>query len=783
VLQIAKKLFIVLGLVTTTFVIVETSNTNNDVELIEDTNSIVDDLIFHSSRYSHPDDLTIVDSDEFINITNRDEKMLENDNFALYLNEENLGIKVLNKDTNYVWNTAVDNALAGTFTGLLQSGIGFEYFNVEQNYNNPTNIGISDTQFRVESSVEDQTIKFDVNIDGTCQTRLCQRNYQFYLDGLITLDQMISEYGYSILDLGFSFEVSLTDEGIEFFMPVESIYEGDSDKIQLSSIIVFPGMGATYLDDIPGYMMVPDGVGALIRYEDNENRYVRPYQARYFGSDFGVGDNFSRLNQYRLSLPIFGAVHGVNQNAFVGMIESGSTMARLFAFPNGATNVNYNLIFNKFDFKQVYTQSFTTDRTSGALRVYESMDEDIKINFDFLENEQANYVGMAQAYQNSLIEDDILNPMNPQMSQIPIHLQYLMADSRARFIGKELIEMTDVNEVSTMYDFFMDNNLLNQRVSLLGWNDGGFSGHLPSDVDFEYRLGRNSLFYDLIDKIEEENELLLVNNYAIGSNNTYSLNYGRNVAEAIDRFKLERTCEICVYDKAYLLYPEFSYNRAMSDLENYQDIGVDVMFQSMGSILFSYFDDEIYSRKDALDIYQSIIEAYQDNAQYSQPNAYAFSGLESYYDMPLYNNQYSYFDDLVPVLPIVLSGYVEMFSSHLNFNSLDKQQLLMMIDFNIYPSYLLTQERPSKLAGTDLESFYSSEFDVWNQTIIEEYEWINQALMHVQGEEITSRDIPDEGIVVIGYSNGVEIVINYTNNTYIYDDQTVQPISYLVRGV
>ncbi|MDA3932089.1 MAG: DUF5696 domain-containing protein, partial [Tenericutes bacterium] len=722
-LQIAKKILIVLGLVSTTFVIVETSSPNNEVGLSQNTNLLIDDLIYQSSRYSHPDDLTVVNTDDYINITNKDEEILQNDQFILYLNEDNLGIKVLNKQTNYVWNTALDRAQAGTFTGLLESGIGFEYFNVEQNYNNPKNIGISDTEFRVETTIEDQTINFDVNIDGSCQTRDCNRYYPFYLQGLITLEQMIEEYEYSVLDLGFSFEITLTENGIEFYLPVESIYEGNPEQIQLSSIIVFPGMGATYLDDIPGYMMIPDGIGALIRYEDNEGKFVNPYQSRYFGSDYGVGTNVSSLNQYKLSLPIFGAVHGVNQNAFVGMIESGATIARLFAYPNGATNVNYNLIFNKFDLKQTYTQSFTTDRTGGALRVYESKDEDIRIRYDFLTNDQANYVGMAQAYQGTLAENNTIMPMNPQNTQIPLHLQYLMADSKSRFIGREIIEMTNVNDVNRMYDFFMDNNLTNQRVSLLGWNDGGYSGHLPSDVDFENKLGRNRLFLDLINKIEEKNEILLVNNYVIGSNNTYSLNYGRNVAEAIDRFKLGYSCDSCVYEDTYLLYPEFSYDRAMSDLGDYQDVGADVMFQSLGANLFSYFDDEINTRKSALDIYQSIIEAYQDNAQYVQPNAYAFLGMESYYNMPLYNNQYSYFDDLVPVLPIVMSGYVEMFSSYLNFNSLGKAQLLMLIDFNIYPSYLLTEERPSNLAGTDLESFYTSQFDVWNQTIIEEYEW------------------------------------------------------------
>lgn len=781
-LLIAKKVFIVLALATTTLVVVETSLPSQDRDVTPVENNIVDDLLFESSRYTHPDDLSIVDPDDYVSINRNDQEILENNEYKMYFNEENLGIKVLNKSTNYVWSTAVDNANAGTFTGLLESGIGFEYYSVQQNYNNPKNIGVTDTQFRIETTVEDQTLKVDLTIDGTCGTRLCSRYFDRYLAGEIPLDQMIEEYSYSVLNLGFSFEVTLTDQGIEFFMPVDSIVEGNPEEIVLSSVIVFPGLGATYLDDIPGYMMIPDGAGTLIRYEDNQRRFVSPYESRYYGSDFGLSTRISSLNQYRLSLPIFGAVHGVNQNGFLGMIESGASNARLIAFPNGATNVDYNLIYNKFDFKQTYTQSFTQDRSGGALRVYESQDQDILVRYDFLENEEANYVGMARKYQDVLVEDGIFDELNMGADQIPIHLQYLMADSRSRFIGREIVEMTNLDQLESMYDYFMMQGLEEQRVSLLGWNDGGYSGHLPSDVDFENKLGRNREFEALIEKIEAENELLLVNNYVIGSNNSDGLNYGQDVAEAVDRFKMELTCDTCVYKDTYLLYPEFSKNSAIDALNDYKDLGVEVLFQSLGSMLFTYFDGEIYTRKEAQDIYKEVIEAYQGYGEFLQPNDYAFLGIDAYYDMPLFNNQYAYFDDLVPVLPIVMSGYVEMYSQYMNFNSMGRSQLLRLIDFNIYPSYLLTDQRPSTLAGTDVEYFYTSEFEIWKETILEEYEWINDALSQVQGQQVVSRFVPDQGIVVVEYTNGVEILINYTNEPYLYDGSIIQALNYVVRG-
>ncbi|QLY39539.1 hypothetical protein HF295_01145 [Hujiaoplasma nucleasis] len=783
-LQIAKKIVIMLALASATVLVVQAASptyTSSSTDTIN--NPFTETLKYDSSRYSQPEDMGLVDIDEYVEITRRDEQVLENDQFIMYLNQNSLGIKVLNKSTNYVWSTAIDNASAGTFSALLSSGLGFEYFNLTQNFNNRQNIGLTDTEFTYEMTQVGNKIKFDLSIDGFCATRNCKRYYDQYLAGTKTLEEMIELYDYTQLGIGFSFEITLTETGIEFFMPVDSIVENDPEVIRFSSLIVFPGLGATEMDNIPGYMMIPDGVGALIRYEDNQGKYSSPFQARFYGPDFGASSSGSFLNNYRLSLPIYGAVHGVDQNAFIASIEEGVTNARLFAYPNGATNIDYNLIFTKYDFLQVYKQSFTTDGSVGANRLFETKSEDIKLRVDFLSDSEANYIGMANQYKNILIEDDILSNMQVSKDDIPIHLQYLMSDSKNRFIGKELIEMTSVEDVGSMYQYFMDAGLSNQRVSLLGWNEGGYSGHLPSEVDFEGKLGSNNDFIDLIELIKRDNELLLVNNYVIGSNQSDGLSYNNDVAEGINRFKLEFSMEDRVYSDTYLLYPQFTYERTMNDLNDYKELGVDVLFESMGSMLFSYYDDDLYTRYESLRFYKYIIDQYKGIGQYNQPNSYALKGMQSYYSTPLYNNQYGYYDDLVPILPTVLSGNIEMFSSHLNFNSLGKEELLKLIDFNIYPSFILTKERPSLLKGTDIEYIYSSQFEVWESSIISEYDFINGALSHVQGEMIVSRRVPSLGVVVVEYSNGVEIIINYTQNDIDYEGLTIQSLNYGLRGV
>ena len=85
-----------------------------------------------SSRYTHPDDLSIVDPAYYVEIDSRDDTLVSsNDKFELYINYDYLSFKILNKDTGYVWSTAIENPDAGSYSGILSSGIGIEYIMIE----------------------------------------------------------------------------------------------------------------------------------------------------------------------------------------------------------------------------------------------------------------------------------------------------------------------------------------------------------------------------------------------------------------------------------------------------------------------------------------------------------------------------------------------------------------------------------------------------------------------------------------------------------------------------
>jgi len=586
VANLLKKIFIILALSLLIFTVVKASEFKSEtIDYQFDNYDYIEQAKLASSRYTKPDDLSIVNPTNYVKITSHDDLIADNANYELYYNKDIISFKVLDKTTNYVWATAVDNPDAGTYTGLLSSGIGIEYILTDKDMFIEENIGIAETVFSAEEELTENGINLSLSLGGYCATRTCTRLYDAYLDGRYTLEEM-KEFGFTEINIGFDLQVTLTDSGI------------------------FPGLGATKMDYIPGYMVIPDGSGALIRYEDNQDKFNSPFEEYYFGKNYGLRDVSTSNANYNLTMPIYGAVHGVNQNAFIGIIEEGMLNARLLAYPNGAHNLDYNLIFPKFDFKQVYRQSFSSDGFGGALKYLNTSTSDIRVKFDFLKNQNANYVGIAGDYRDYLLElGDITR--QSQSGDISIFMNFLMSDNENSFLGNNLVKMSTVDQVKTMYDYFINQGLLKQSVGLMGWNEGGFSGKLPAKLNFENRLGSNKSYRSLINYISQDNRVLLLNDYIFASKDTSGISYRFDVAKGSNRFKMSIECDTCVHNEIYVLYPETSRDLAVSAYNDYVDENVEVLFMRLASILFSYYNSGNYNREDSYQYYLDVLEQYK----------------------------------------------------------------------------------------------------------------------------------------------------------------------------
>ena len=133
---------------------------------------------------------------------------------------------------------------------------------------------------------------------------------------------------------------------------------------------------------------------------------------------------------------------------------------------------------------------------------------------------------------------------------------------------------------------------------------------------------------------------------------------------------------------------------------------------------------------------------------------------------------------------MVLSGYKSFYSSPINLNFLGEKQLLQLVDYNICPSYLLTEKETTDLIDSPSSSYiYSSVYDVWEEDIINSYHKVIDVLKQVEGSCFIKREAISKQVFKNTYENGKCIVINYSSNPVTVDGREVQAMSSEVYSV
>ena len=166
----------------------------------------------------------------------------------------------------------------------------------------------------------------------------------------------------------------------------------------------------------------------------------------------------------------------------------------------------------------------------------------------------------------------------------------------------------------------------------------------------------------------------------------------------------------------------------------------------------------------------------------ANPNDYLLAYLVNYYDAPFQASGFLYETDSVPFLSILLSGHVQMFAPDVNFLSDYRLAALRMIEYNLYPSFIVTAAPAHRLRYTNFEHLLSTEYRLWEEIIVETYATVNGALGAVHGKEIIDHYYPAPGVARIAYAGGTVIYVNYGASAYDSGDGIVSAGGYLVTG-
>ena len=100
-----------------------------------------------------------------------------------------------------------------------------------------------------------------------------------------------------------------------------------------------------------------------------------------------------------------------------------------------------------------------------------------------------------------------------------------------------------------------------------------------------------------------------------------------------------------------------------------------------------------------------------------------------------------------------------------------------LVDYNVAPSYLLTEKDTMNLIDSPASNYiYSSVYDVWREDIINSYHKVIDVLNQVNGQLFLKREILANNVIKNTYENKC-IIINYSSNPYNYNGQEVAALS------
>jgi hypothetical protein len=609
------------------------------------------------------------------------------------------------------------------------------------------------------------------------------------------------------MDITVEMTIAFSDRGIRLAVRDEDIT--GTGKARLAALIIAQYLGASggerlyYNADSgrfdravrnacrPGYSLVPDGCGALIRFGEKSVPLTR-YQGSVFGEDRTQAEQYfsnetGSIPPLEPLMPVFGVCHGEGYNAFVAYAQSGCEYMQIIHVPDH--NITYyDRVYPRFVYNKLYYQAYNRKGDGYYAPLDEPNRFDLSICYEFLAGNgadggyRADYTGMARAYRDRLIETGALTPRSAQ-ADIPLRADIVMCDAEKNLFGLSNVVMTDLDGADRILSAILAQGV-RVNAGLLGFSDGGITASDIQNPRFVPAIGAEDAFHGLIARYAAMGtDVSLTDNYAV-------MNKARAPMDAAVKHlsgqyvtAFLQTDTVKPITQTYLLRAEPAV-RALKAMglrtPDMPSVGVDGLGYTLSSEFVRGGAD--VSVSDNLNLIREAFAALSGERLVNavRPNAYLWPYVSRFLDTPVFTSRYIIETDTVPFLQMVLNGCMELYAPYANFSFFSDADVLRMIDYNVYPAFLLT-DRPSYLLSQTCSSgFFSTEFSQFEDILVDIYKRMNDILGRVQGSGWIGREVPEDGVAVNLYENGLRIVINYRDTETVYEGRTIQPLSAVV---
>lgn len=588
--------------------------------------------------------------------------------------------------------------------------------------------------------------------------------------------------------VGITVPVKYTLENGAFYatVPIEEVK--DAGAHVLISVNVLPAFGAGNWDD-EGYVLVPDGSGALINFNNGQYRELgyNHYEAMVYGADMAIVESQRVTYTEDIRLPVFGLVK--DNNALYGVITKGDGAASITAM-SGNDRFGYNGVSSIFHYRVMQKQMNLFNKRDVNLVAEPAFAKgaQYQVRYETLSGKSANYIGIATAYREYLKSEKNLKQ---RKSEPKFHLDAVGAfEQPATFLGiipyTDTVPLTTYEQCQTILGTLKSKGVNQLSLRYLGWGNNGLENKkLPDEVDAisalggsdklaalqSYTSGNGIDFFPVVDLIT----------FTKNGNGVTARNAGiRTVFGKIayqPKYMLSTYVTVLESDITALLTPEkiqWAADRYMASLIEEKFSAVSL--STLGDYCYSnYYEDNEQYRYSFPERVEATLKPYADKMalSFEGGNAYVLPYASLITNVPIHSSGYDVFDEDVPFYQAVLHGWIPYTTESIPQAGNPEATYLAGVETGSELLYLGIYEQASALFDTEFDHFYGSTYTLWINQAVAQYKAYMPLLEQIHDQEITEHGKLDDGVYLTGYANGVQVVVNYNAEDVTVDGKTI----------
>lgn len=595
-------------------------------------------------------------------------------------------------------------------------------------------------------------------------------------------------------------EYRLEGDHLDVSIPVSGIEEKGGSSIY--RIQVLNAFGAQDSNG-NGYIVVPNGDGSIINFNNGKVGAVGNYSQFVYGIDLLAADYTLTEYSNEASMALFGMCK--ETGTILTTIEDGASLASVTAGVSGRIN-NYNYVYASFVIRGSETlEMFGTTGNEASLPLIEPMpyDHNLKLRYTFLDADHQGYVGIADYLRNRLITEGVLKEKT-ENKDIKLYYDVITGvEMTEYFLGKQymgLTAMTTFDQAGQIASILKEKGVANQVMNLQGWFNGGYYHDAADRIRVTSKLGGRKGLEKLNDTVAENGGSLFVDvalqkvsfdskhfNYQAESSKYFGSGYVAAFGQ-VNPVTLRQTASLGYMETQYnLISPKFLVRYVTKFADKISDYNVDgISLRDLGSQLHSDKKrTEQIHREEALDIVTAMLDKMDSigkNILLNKSNDYAWRYADDIINLPLDDNDYIIVDANIPLYEMIIHGAIDYSGGIYNLNNScdDRSRILTMLEYGAAPHFVFTWEETNEMKYSGMNGWYASTFETWADKAADVYQEVNSVLGRVSGERMVSHEILGSGVRKVVYSNGVTIYVNYSNRDAAADGLTIPAMGYKV---